>query len=59
MGGASGGKGSSAMGSSRGTIISTVIELKKDEEVFMLIGQEGTSSCVKVSITFKLCIYRF
>ncbi|CAG9855575.1 unnamed protein product [Phyllotreta striolata] len=47
LSGASGGKGSSSMGSSRGAMLRTILELKKGQEIFMLVGQEGTSSCVK------------
>ncbi|CAG9816232.1 unnamed protein product [Phaedon cochleariae] len=47
LSGASGGRGSSAMGSSRGAMIRTIFDMKKGQEVFMLVGQEGTSSCVK------------
>ncbi|KAL3284751.1 hypothetical protein HHI36_018894 [Cryptolaemus montrouzieri] len=45
--GASGGKGSGAMGSSRGSMVRTVIELKKGQELIFLVGQEGSSACVK------------
>uniref|UniRef100_A0A6P7FI40 Tyrosine-protein kinase receptor n=1 Tax=Diabrotica virgifera virgifera TaxID=50390 RepID=A0A6P7FI40_DIAVI len=45
--GASGGKGSSSMGSSRGAMLRTVMELTAGTEIYLLIGQEGTSSCVK------------
>ncbi|XP_008194070.1 tyrosine-protein kinase receptor isoform X2 [Tribolium castaneum] len=45
--GASGGKGSGAMGSSRGAMVRVVLELRKGQEIYMLIGQEGTSACVK------------
>ncbi|KAJ8931560.1 hypothetical protein NQ314_015507, partial [Rhamnusium bicolor] len=45
--GASGGKGGSAVGSSRGAMVRTVVELRKGQEIFMLVGQEGTNSCVK------------
>lgn len=37
------------MGSSRGALVRTVMELKKGQEIFMLVGQEGTNSCVKVT----------
>ncbi|KAK5639789.1 hypothetical protein RI129_010600 [Pyrocoelia pectoralis] len=45
--GASGGKGSGGMGSSRGAMVRTVMELSKGQEVLLLVGQEGTSACVK------------
>nr|XP_023027843.1 ALK tyrosine kinase receptor isoform X2 [Leptinotarsa decemlineata] len=47
LSGAGGGKGSSGMGSSKGAMIRTVVDLKKGREIYMLVGQEGTSSCVK------------
>ncbi|XP_057655482.1 tyrosine-protein kinase receptor isoform X1 [Diorhabda carinulata] len=47
LAGASGGKGSSSMGSTKGAVLRTVLELKEGTEIYMLIGQEGTSSCVK------------
>ncbi|CAH0545803.1 unnamed protein product [Brassicogethes aeneus] len=47
LAGASGGKGSSAMGSSRGALVRTVLELRKHQEVFILVGQEGNSACYK------------
>lgn len=50
--GASGGKGSNGMGSSRGAMVRTVMELRKGQEIYMLVGQEGNSACVKVSIQF-------
>jgi anaplastic lymphoma kinase len=45
--GASGGKGSGAMGSSRGAMVRVVVELRKGQEIYMLVGQEGNSACVK------------
>lgn len=51
--GASGGKGSSGMGSSRGAVIRTVVELNKGQELYMLVGQEGTDACIRVSFTSK------
>lgn len=52
--GASGGKGSGAMGSSRGAMVRTVAEFRKGQELFMLVGQEGTSACVKVEFSTAL-----
>lgn len=49
MEGASGGKGSGGMGSSRGAMVRVVIELRKGQEVYMLVGQEGTNACIKVT----------
>lgn len=48
LAGAGGGKGSMGMGSSRGALVRTVLELKRGQEIFMLVGQEGTSACIKV-----------
>lgn len=45
--GASGGKGSGGMGSSRGAMVRTVIQLKEGQEIIFLVGQEGSSACVK------------
>ncbi|XP_031358672.1 ALK tyrosine kinase receptor [Photinus pyralis] len=45
--GASGGKGSGGMGSSRGAMVRTVVELAKGQEIYVLVGQEGASACVK------------
>ncbi|XP_045462043.1 ALK tyrosine kinase receptor isoform X2 [Harmonia axyridis] len=46
--GASGGKGSSAIGSSRGSMVRTVVHLKKKQEIIFLVGQEGSSACEKM-----------
>lgn len=35
------------MSSSRGSIISSVIELRKDEEIYILVGQSGEHACIK------------
>lgn len=35
------------MSSSRGTIVSTVVELHKDEEIHVLVGQPGEHACIK------------
>lgn len=45
--GAGGGLGSGAVSSSRGAIVSTVIELHKDEEIYILVGQSGEHACIK------------
>nr|CAH7767886.1 unnamed protein product [Callosobruchus chinensis] len=47
LAGASGGKGSSGMGSSRGAMVRTVLNLQSGQEVLMLVGQEGMDSCIK------------
>jgi hypothetical protein len=36
------------MGSSRGAMVRVVVELRKGQEIYMLVGQEGNSACVKV-----------
>ena len=46
--GAGGGKGSVAVGSSRGAMVRTVLDLKKGQEIYVLVGQEGHNACVKV-----------
>lgn len=56
LAGASGGKGSTGEGSSRGATIRTVVELRKNQEVFILVGQEGNSACVKVSLLVYLIL---
>lgn len=35
------------MGSSRGAMVRTVMELRKWQEILILVGQEGTNACVK------------
>jgi anaplastic lymphoma kinase len=35
------------MGSSRGAMVRVVVELRKGQEIYMLVGQEGNSACVK------------
>uniref|UniRef100_A0A1B0CWR4 receptor protein-tyrosine kinase n=1 Tax=Lutzomyia longipalpis TaxID=7200 RepID=A0A1B0CWR4_LUTLO len=45
--GAGGGLGSGGVGSSRGAMAVTVIELHKDEEIFVLVGQSGEHACIK------------
>lgn len=47
MKGAGGGLGSGGVSSSRGSIVSTVIELHKDEEIHILVGQSGENACIK------------
>ncbi|XP_044753291.1 ALK tyrosine kinase receptor isoform X2 [Coccinella septempunctata] len=46
--GASGGKGSSAMGSSRGAMVRTVVHLREKQELIFLVGQEGSDACEKM-----------
>lgn len=48
LAGASGGKGSSGMGSSRGAQVRAVMKLQRGQEVYALVGQEGTSASLKV-----------
>ncbi|KAF6214835.1 hypothetical protein GE061_009578 [Apolygus lucorum] len=47
--GASGGRGSDGQAPSRGALVRTVVELKKGQQIFILVGQEGTRSCPKDS----------
>ncbi|KAL1518252.1 hypothetical protein ABEB36_001900 [Hypothenemus hampei] len=46
--GASGGRGSSGMGSSRGAIVRSVVFLTQGQELLVLAGQEGRGASVKV-----------
>ncbi|XP_038108523.1 ALK tyrosine kinase receptor [Culex quinquefasciatus] len=45
--GAGGGLGSGGVGSSRGAMVLSVLELHKDEEIFILVGQSGEHACIK------------
>lgn len=47
--GAGGGLGSAGVGSSRGATVMSVIELHKNEEIYVLVGQSGEHSCIKVT----------
>lgn len=43
--GAGGGLASGGVGSSRGALAVSVFELHKDEDIYILIGQQGQSAC--------------
>lgn len=45
--GAGGGMGSRGVGSSRGALSVSVFELHKDEKIYILVGQQGESACIK------------
>uniref|UniRef100_T1H974 Tyrosine-protein kinase receptor n=1 Tax=Rhodnius prolixus TaxID=13249 RepID=T1H974_RHOPR len=45
--GASGGKGSDNHGTSWGAMVRTVVELRKGQNLYILVGQEGNSACIK------------
>ncbi|XP_067626535.1 tyrosine-protein kinase receptor isoform X2 [Eurosta solidaginis] len=45
--GASGGLGSGGVGSSRGAMAVSVLELHKSEELYILVGQQGENACIK------------
>lgn len=45
--GASGGLGSGGVGSSRGALVVSVLELRKDEDIYFLVGQHGEHACIK------------
>jgi anaplastic lymphoma kinase len=45
--GAGGGMGSGGVGSSRGAVAVSVLELHKDEEIYILVGQSGEDACIK------------
>ncbi|XP_068145947.1 LOW QUALITY PROTEIN: tyrosine-protein kinase receptor [Drosophila tropicalis] len=51
--GASGGLGSGGVGSSRGSVAVSVLELHKNEELYFLVGQEGENACIKSMGTHK------
>lgn len=36
------------MGSSRGAMVRMVVELRKGQEFYILVGQEGSNACIKV-----------
>ncbi|KAM7344585.1 anaplastic lymphoma kinase [Cochliomyia hominivorax] len=50
--GASGGLGSGGVGSSRGAVAVAVLELHKNEELYILVGQQGENACIK-SLGYK------
>ncbi|XP_075168825.1 anaplastic lymphoma kinase [Haematobia irritans] len=45
--GAGGGLGSTGVGSSRGAVAVAVLELHKNEELYLLVGQPGENACSK------------
>lgn len=45
--GASGGLGSGGVGSSRGAVTVSILELHKNEELYVLVGQQGENACIK------------
>lgn len=45
--GAGGGLGSGGVGSSRGAMVTSVMELHKDEAIHVLVGQSGEHACIK------------
>lgn len=45
--GAGGGLGSSGVGSSRGAKVVGILELHKDEDIYILVGQHGEHACFK------------
>lgn len=47
--GANGGRGGGGMGSSRGAMVRLVVDLRKEQELFILVGQEGSNACLKVN----------
>ncbi|ALC42076.1 Alk [Drosophila busckii] len=51
--GASGGLGSGGVGSSRGSVAVAVLELHKNEELYILVGQQGENACIKSMGTHK------
>lgn len=51
--GARGGKDSIGRGSTLGALVRGVIELQKGDQLYFIVGQEGTDACPKVSSTGK------
>jgi len=51
--GAGGGLGSGGIGSSRGAVSVAVLELHKNEELYILVGQQGENACIKSMGTTK------
>lgn len=47
--GARGGMGSGGMGSTFGALARGVIELQKGDQLYFIVGQEGTNACAKVN----------
>lgn len=45
--GAGGGLSARGVGSSRGALAVSVFELRKDEKIFILVGQKGENACIK------------
>ncbi|CAB0001299.1 unnamed protein product, partial [Nesidiocoris tenuis] len=45
--GASGGMGGDGQGISKGALVRSVMELKKGQSIYILVGQEGMQSCRK------------
>lgn len=45
--GSGGGLGSGGVGSSRGAIVLSVLELHKNEEIYVLVGQNGEHACIR------------
>ncbi|XP_024082782.1 leukocyte tyrosine kinase receptor isoform X3 [Cimex lectularius] len=45
--GGSGGRGSGGLAESRGAMVRTVLELKKGQQLYILVGQEGNDACKK------------
>lgn len=45
--GAGGGLASGGVGSSRGALAVSIIELHKDENIYILVGQRGEYACTK------------
>lgn len=41
------------MGSSRGAMVRMIVELRKGQEFYILVGQEGSNACLKVSNLLK------
>lgn len=60
--GARGGRGSTGTGITLGALVRGVIELRKGDQLYFMVGQEGVDACSKVSarnILLTSFTYRF
>ncbi|KAL0123932.1 hypothetical protein PUN28_006035 [Cardiocondyla obscurior] len=54
--GARGGKGSSGVGDTLGAFVRGIMELQKGEQLYFMMGQEGTDACTKnLGLKIKSC----
>lgn len=55
--GARGGKGADGMGISKGATAIAIVELSKNQQLYILVGQEGGDACRKVRIVKMSSVY--